>query len=173
MPGVHESLKIRAQTLSLHTNICTLKNPRCEGWNVLRYRPGSVGRPPPPNVLSLSSFIHGCDRTVLYAHFRTAAPRYAVRHTTLLARPAEQHYYLTAGQQDNRKILGLRVNLIYTWLPGKGAPADDYSCLLGPPPKVGGWESLMILRLHNREWSCEHAQKKNQWNAATNFLLPH
>ena len=33
--------------LFLHTNVCTLKNPRREGWIVLRFRPGSVGRPPP------------------------------------------------------------------------------------------------------------------------------
>ncbi len=30
----------------------------------------------------------------------------AVRHTTLLPRLAEQHYYLTAGQQDNIRIEG-------------------------------------------------------------------
>ncbi len=45
--------------LFLHIDVCTLKNPRCEGWNVLRFRPGSVGRPPSLNVLSSTSFIHG------------------------------------------------------------------------------------------------------------------
>ena len=44
--------------LSLHTHVCTQKNPRCEGWNVLSFRPGSVGRPPSLNVLSSTSFIH-------------------------------------------------------------------------------------------------------------------
>jgi hypothetical protein len=81
--------------------------------------------------------------TELYAHFRTAAPRYAVRHTSLLPRPAEQHYYLTAGQQDNRTILGLRVNLINTWLPGKGGKIDMMSgrpaAMAACPAPLLGW----------------------------------
>ncbi len=32
--------------LSLPLHTCTLKNPRCEGWNVLRWRLGNEGRPP-------------------------------------------------------------------------------------------------------------------------------
>jgi hypothetical protein len=61
MPGVQKSLKIRPQAFSpfTHTYVCTQKNPRCEGWNVLSFRLGSVGRPPSLDVLSLTSFIHG------------------------------------------------------------------------------------------------------------------
>ncbi len=77
----------------------------------------------------------------------------AVAAVALLCYPlsrAELIKYITVGQQSNRTILGLRVNRIYAWLPGKGGKIDK-KLHAGPPPRVGGRENLVILWLHNRE----------------------
>jgi hypothetical protein len=63
MPGVLNSLKIRAQALSPFTQTYMYsEEPSSRRLKCTEVRPGSVGRPPSLDVLSLSSFIHGWRR---------------------------------------------------------------------------------------------------------------
>jgi hypothetical protein len=111
--------------------------------------------------------------TLEYSKIIYTVIRNAYRYGTLLLSlmrlsPPGSRAATIDGQQ-----LGMRVNRIYTWLPGKSGKIDKRAgraaspaARLAPPPRVGGWESLVIRRLHNRECVLSPRKQTTQRHAA-------